>query len=185
MMDESDALIETRLRSGPAPITLLRDGRVLDLTLDSEPGCMGRVRLARSKQTNAFATGGTVVMTTTMLDYLKNDDELAIVIAHEMAHNILGHAATLDELGVPRRGVLRGVGANAARIWQTEEEADRLGLRLAAAAGFDVAAAIPFWRRYYADHDVPLQLFRTHPSLGARERIARETIAALGEPPPD
>ena len=64
---------------------------------------------------------------------------------------------------------------------KTEEEADQLGIKLVWAAGYDVSAAIPFWRRLYATYDplpVP-KLFRTHPSLGARERMINETIAEL------
>jgi len=50
------------------------------------------------------------------------------------------------------------------------------------ASGYDAGAAIPFWRRYYARFDGP-QLFRTHPSLEARERIIAETIAELSAAP--
>ena len=57
-------------------------------------------------------------------------------------------------------------------MWKREEEADRFGLRLMAAAGYDLDAAIPFWRRYLGKYDWFPQLFRSHPSLGARERIA-------------
>ena len=47
-------------------------------------------------------------------------------------------------------------------------------------AGF----AYPFWRRYLGKYDWFPQIFRTHPSLSARERITREAIAALSGPPP-
>jgi predicted Zn-dependent protease len=123
-------------------------------------------------------------MTTGMLGFLRGEDELAVVLGHEMSHNILGHPTLLDEQGVPKRGIGRALGKNGKRVWRTEEEADRLGIRLMAAARYDVNAAIPFWRRYYGKYDVLPQLFRTHPSLGARERIAREAIAALAGPAP-
>ena len=48
-----------------------------------------------------------------------------------------------------------------------------------AAAGYDLDAAIPFWRRYLGKYDWFPQIFRSHPSLGARERIAAEEIAAI------
>jgi Zn-dependent protease with chaperone function len=180
--EASEGQLEDQLRHGPAELRLLRDGRELDLRLDSAPGCLGRVRLARSHQVNAFANGRTVIMTTAMLEFLRSDDELAVVLSHEMSHNILGHPALLDEQGVPKRGLLRGIGGNAKKVWKTEAEADRLGIRLMATAGYDVGAAIPFWRRYYGKYDFLPQLFRTHPSLGARERIAREAVDALGQP---
>jgi len=183
-VEASEGLLEERLKSGPVDLRLLREGREIGLRLDSVPGCPGRVRLARSRQVNAFANGRTVVMTTAMLGFLRSDDELAVVLGHEMSHNILRHPTLLDEQGVPKRGIGRALGKNGKRVWRTEEEADRFGIRLMSAAGYNVNAAIPFWRRYLGRYDWMPQIFRTHPSLGARERITREAIAALSGPAP-
>jgi hypothetical protein len=179
LAQESEFQLEDQLRKGPARLTVLREGRELSLTLDSVPSCVGRVRLARSKQMNAFADGRYVTMTTAMLGYFKSDDELAVVLGHELSHNILHHPALLDEQGVPKRGIMRAIGKNASRVWKTEAEADRMGIALMWAAGYDVNAAIPFWRRYLGQYDFFPQIFRTHPSLPAREKITREAIAAL------
>jgi predicted Zn-dependent protease len=116
-------------------------------------------------------------MTTAVLDFTRNDDEIAVVVGHELAHNILNHPSRLNSEKVPR-GFLRGIGRNADKVRATEEEADALGIRLVRAAGYDASAAIPFWRRYYARFDGP-QLFRTHPTLARRERIIADTIADL------
>ena len=118
-------------------------------------------------------------MTTSMLAFVRDDSELAVVLGHELAHNILRHPVIRDEEGVPDEGLLRALGLKKNRIWRSEEQADRLGLRLMAAAGYDLAAAIPFWRRYLGKYDWFPQIFRSHPSLGARERIAAEEIAAI------
>lgn len=174
LADESEAELESALRSGPADLRILRDGRELQLRLGSIPACLGRVRLARSTQVNAFATGRNVVMTLAMLKFLKNDDELAVVLGHELAHNILHHPAVRSE-----EGILRGLGIKASAMWRREEVADRFGLRLMAAADYDLDSAIPFWRRYLGKYDWFPQLFRSHPSLSARERIAAEEIAAI------
>lgn len=181
-LEASEALLEKQLQAGPARLLVLRDGRRVAITLDSVPGCPGRVRLARSSQTNAFADGRYVVMTTALLRFTQDEDELAIVLAHELAHNILGHKVRLEAQNVPN-GLLRGFGKNAAKVRATEEEADRLGIRLAWAAGYDVAAAIPFWRRFYARYDTTPQLFRTHPGLKARERLIGAAIAELPAAP--
>jgi hypothetical protein len=174
LADESEAELETALRQGPAELRVLRAGGEVTLRLGSIPACLGRVRLARSTQVNAFATGRTVVMTLAMLRFLRSDDELAVVLGHELAHNIFGHPATRSE-----EGILRGLGIKASAAWKREEFADRFGLRMMAAAGYDLDAAIPFWRRYLGKYDWFPQLFRSHPSLGARERIAAEEIAAI------
>jgi predicted Zn-dependent protease len=64
-------------------------------------------------------------------------------------------------------------------MWKREAAADRLGLRLMAAAGYDLDAAIPFWDRYLGQYDWFPQIFRSHPSRGARGKIARDEIAAI------
>jgi hypothetical protein len=173
-MEASEARLEAELRRGPARLDVLRSGGPIAVVLDSVPACPGRVRLARSKQTNAFSLRGQVVMTTSMLNFLASDDELAVVIGHELSHTILGHADARDD-----EGLLEGLGIKPSNVWKREEAADRLGLRLVAAAGYDLAAAIPFWRRYLKKYDWFPQLFRSHPSLGARERIAAEEIEAI------
>jgi len=178
LVERSESELEEQLRSGPIRLTILRDGKEMTIPLAAEPGCPTRIRLARSAQVNAFASGRYVIMTTALLNFVQSDDELAVVIAHELAHNILRHPDRLRQQKVPTRGFLRGFGKNALRVRATEEEADRLGIKLAWAAGFDVSAAIPFWRRFYKRFDGP-QLFRTHPSLEARERLTIATIAEL------
>jgi len=175
LMEATEARLEAELRRGPARLDLLRQGKALSLVLDSLPACPGRVRLARSKQTNAFSLRGQVVMTTAMLDFLANDDELAVVLGHELSHAILKHADERDD-----EGLLEGLGIKPSNVWRREEAADRLGLRLMAAAGYDLSAAIPFWRRYLKKYDWFPQIFRSHPSLKARERIAGEEIEAIG-----
>lgn len=174
LADEAEDEIEAALRQGPAELRLLRAGRELRVRLGSIPACLGRVRLARSTQVNAFATGRSVVMTLSMLNFLRSDDELAVVLGHELAHNIFHHRAMRSE-----EGILRGLGLKPSAVWKREEAADRFGLRLMSAAGYDLDAAIPFWRRYLGKYDWFPQLFRSHPSLGARERIAAEEIAAI------
>jgi hypothetical protein len=178
-LEATERQLEDALRAGAADLLVLRQGRELRIRLDSLPACLGRVRLARSTQTNAFATGRYVVMTTSMLDFLRSEDELAVVLGHEMAHDILGHPATRSE-----EGILAGLGIHPNNIWRREEAADRFGLRLMAAAGYNLDAAIPFWRRYLGKYDWFPQIFRSHPSLGAREKIAADEIAAIraGQP---
>lgn len=175
--ERTGRLLEDESRSEPARLLVLRSGRELTLDLAAQSGCPARVRLARSGEARAVAGGGNVVLTTAALDETKNEDELAVIIGHELAHVVLRHGERLRAEGVPR-GALRQFGRNAERVLATETEADRLGLRLAFAAGYDVTAAIPFWRRFYAKYDGP-RLFRTHPALATREQLVRDTIAEL------
>lgn len=180
-VEEAEAVIEAELRRGPARLAVVRAGTTHAVTLGSRPGCPARVRLARSNQPNAFANGRWAVVTTRVMDFTRSEDELAVVIAHELSHNILAHKQKLDAQGVPK-GLLRRFGKNAGRIRATEEEADRLGVRLVAAAGYDVSAILPFWRRFYARFDSP-QLFRTHPGLRAREQLISKVLAEIASDP--
>jgi hypothetical protein len=170
--------LERALGQGSARLALLRAGETLDVTLGSVAACPARVRLARSSQPNAFADGRYAIITTKLLEFVRSDDELAVAIAHELAHNVLEHSTRLRAGKVPR-GLLRHFGKNADRVWTTEEEADRTGLKIYAAAGYDLAAVMPFWRRYYAHFDFLPQIFRTHPSLSARQKIYDDVVAEM------
>jgi Zn-dependent protease with chaperone function len=171
--EAAEAMLDERLAAGPVDLLVLREGREFHVRLAPVAACAARVRLARSNQVNAFHTGRYVVMTTGMLAFLRNDDELALVLGHEMSHSILGHPVMSEG-----QGVLAGFGIGSGTLWQREAQADRFGLRLMAAAGYDLDAAIPFWRRYLGRYDGP-QLFRSHPSLDARVKLATEEIAAI------
>ncbi len=182
MIEASEAQLEVQLRRGPATLRVLRKGLEHEVTLTAATGCPVRARLAHSTQFNAFANGAYVIPTTRLLDFVQNDDELAIILGHELSHNILGHKRRLEDQGVSG-GLLRSLGKGASRIKATEEEADRLGLKLAWAAGYDITAAVAFWRRFYAAQGIQLQLFRTHPGLKARQRFVEEAVAELKREP--
>jgi predicted Zn-dependent protease len=122
-------------------------------------------------------------MTTGFLGFFQDDSELAIAMAHELAHNILRHPQQLEAQGVPH-GMFRHIGRNARLVRATEVEADKLSIRLLHAAGYDLDAVIPFWRRLHARPDSALMIVSAHPSLGARERYLTETIALVRGTPP-
>jgi membrane-associated protease RseP (regulator of RpoE activity) len=73
------------------------------------------------------ARGDHFYVTSSFIRFAKTDDELALVVAHEIAHRLTGMR------------VVQGP--------QVEIQADRLGLYLAARAGYDIAVAPEFWDR--------------------------------------
>lgn len=178
LSEAAERHLEERLGSGAVQIRLLREGKERDVALAPISGCPARGRLAHSSQANAFADGRYAIMTTRLLPFFRGDDELAVAIAHEIAHNILQHPARLDAEGVPK-GVLRRMGRNGKRVRETEEEADRLSVRLLWASGYDVGAIIPFWRRIHGRFGSPLPFFSDHPSRRRREQVVSEAIAEL------
>lgn len=163
------AALDRDYAAGPVRLSIMRAGTARDITLAPVQGCATQVQLIPSRKLNASADGRYVTITTAIADYASTDDELAVVIAHEMAHNVLRHSERLDAQGVSR-GLLRSFGKNRGRIRATEEEADRFGLYLLARAGYDMAAAPAFWTRFGRQHGLGIFADGTHP--GERSRVA-------------
>ncbi len=127
--------------------------------------------IADDKMINAFALpGGKVAVFTGILKHTKTEAGLATVIGHEVAHalqrhgvermsrNIIDQIAQLGAIGAAAsgqasggaiQGLLGAYGVNVSLPFnrKQESEADYIGLRLMAEAGYDPREAIPFWER--------------------------------------
>lgn len=157
---------------GPVRLTLRRAGRTTTRTVRGAPACASQVQLVLDGRREAGADGRTVTVSQGLLDFTRSDDELAFVIAHELAHNILGHRSFLDSNR--RQGA--HAGGDTATILATEREADYRGLYMVAWAGYDVARVPGFWQRL-ARAGWVAQLFAdgSHPGNRRRARdLARE-----------
>jgi predicted Zn-dependent protease len=155
------------------------------------------VNLIGSSQINAFCMpGGKIAFFTGILDKLElSDDEVAMVMGHEIAHALreharermgksavtngaarLGGALVAGIFGIDPRltdGVARG-GANLLTLEfsrEDETEADLVGMELAARAGFDPRAGVTLWQKMGSvSKGTPPQWLSTHPS--GKSRIA-------------
>ena len=126
------------------------------------------VNLLGSKQINAFCMpGGKIAFYTGILEQLKlTDDEVAMIMGHEMAHALREHArermaktqgtGTLLSLGAQLLGLgqIGNVAANLGTQLLTlrfsredENEADLVGLELAARGGFNPQASVSLWQK--------------------------------------
>ncbi|MCF7916736.1 MAG: M48 family metallopeptidase [Candidatus Omnitrophica bacterium] len=154
--------------------------------------------LIKKDQANAWAMpGGKVVVYTGMLPIAKDDNGLAVIIAHEVAHVIARHG--IERMSQGLIASFGGLALSAAledypdqtkRLWLTvfgvgaqygvllpysrlhEKEADHLGLIFMAMAGYDPHGAITFWQRM-AEHKgdkIAFEFLSTHPSN--KQRIA-------------
>ena len=153
----------------------------------------------------AFALpGGFIFVTRSLVEFCDNDrDEMAFVIAHEMAHVIRRHAINrvLTEtalsaatLASPSRGLFvswfRRVGLQAlerAHSREQEFEADMLGVLLARNAGFDPAGAVRLFERFLrlSSNRSTAGLgsyFETHPDVSERILKLRELVFHPKEP---
>ena len=166
--------VEAAFADRTADLTLERAGVVRRVLLAGDRGCASRVQLVPEGDLNAGADGRYVQITGQMYEFAAGDDELATIVAHELAHNVLRHRARLDAAGVSR-GLFRGMGRSGEAFRRTEYEADRLGVWLMARAGFDERAAPAFWRRLGERTGTGLFSSGTHPRW--RDRIARVEAA--------
>jgi beta-barrel assembly-enhancing protease len=170
--------IEDGLRRGQVQVMFQRAGKTGAATLLASPGCPSRFQLLPGRQMNATADGRYVQVSGALVEFVNNDDELALVMAHELAHNILGHRAKLDAAGVSR-GLLAGFGKNRSRIRATELEADRHALYLMARAGYDIDVAPAFWERFGRKTDLGILSDGTHAGWRDRVALAEAEIARI------
>lgn len=122
----------------------------------------------RSKR-DAGADGKRVRVTSGLIEYVADDDELAAVVAHEMAHNLLDHRSRIERTKSGKTAVIKS----------TEEEADRLSIWLMANAGYDPEAAISFWQRYGKATSLGIFSAPTHYRWQDRVRMFREEIERM------
>lgn len=139
--------VDAALARGPTAVSVQRDGERLDLTVHPRRACGYEVQLDPSDELNARADGRRLFISTALAGFAQSDDELAVILGHELAHHVLGHRPWNAAGGAARRaneGVWRAEGGRGG----AEQQADRVGLYLAARAGYDPAVAAPFWRRF-------------------------------------
>jgi Zn-dependent protease with chaperone function len=153
---------------------------------DRAKGWKWEVNLLQSDQINAFCMpGGKIAFYSGILEKLKlTDDEVAMIMGHEVAHALREHArermgknaatgvgANLlsQALGLGNTGSqLMGMGAQLLTMKfgrEDESEADLVGMELAARAGYDPRAGVTLWQKMAAaSKGAPPQFLSTHPS---------------------
>jgi len=166
LMERLRDAIERAFADGTADVDLRRGTLTSSVQVQAEQGCATHFEVYPSRNMNAYADGRYVKVTTNMAHYLSDDQELAALLAHEFAHNMLRHRARLDSAGVAR-GFLGNFGRNARLIRETESEADRLSVYLLDRAGYDPEASVRFWRRF-GSRGLNFLGSPTHSSPGSR-----------------
>jgi beta-barrel assembly-enhancing protease len=155
-------------------VRVRRRGATHMLELSPEPGCSSHFVIGQAQGLRGVSSNGRMVgISLEMLDYVANDDELALILAHELAHNILGH-----NNGVP---AFRAAGEDrSGRSKKSREaEADRWALYLMARAGYDVSVAPGFWRRWGPKTSFGIFNSGSHPGWRDRAAAAEAEIARI------
>ena len=157
---------------------------------------------------NAFALpNGNIFVYKGLVDFVKNDDELAAVLGHEMAHVILRHGAEkmsqamvanivgsvlLQNVSPANRELaadLYSLGVNVAFLLpysrRQEKEADIVGLLIAMRAGYNPEGAVKLWEKMvkkFASQEPPAWL-SDHPASKERLEYIKKVIKFLKEHP--
>ncbi|MEO7335234.1 MAG: M48 family metallopeptidase [Caldimonas sp.] len=175
--------------------------RIIPFTYEWNPRARNwrwEVNVIGSRQINAFCMpGGKIAFFFGILDKLKlTDDEVAMVMGHEMAHALREHAREQMGKTMATRGAIEigaaifglgNIGRTAAGLGgqlltlrfgrEDESEADLVGLELAARAGFDPHAGVTLWQKMAAaNKGAPPEFISTHPSGPTRIRDIEANI---------
>jgi predicted Zn-dependent protease len=159
-------------------------------------------QLIESEQVNAWAMpGGKIAVYTGLLPVTETEEALAVVISHEIAHVVAEHgnermsqAMVAQMGGVALAVALRDKPQETQNLWfaaygagaqfgillpysrMHEKEADELGLKFMAMAGYDPRVAVEFWERMAAASSGPRppEFASTHPSNERRIRDIKD-----------
>lgn len=158
-----------------------------------------------SADVNAATDGKSILVTYGLLNFVKSDDEIAAVLAHELAHAVRGHITKMQGsqaigflaalvLGIAAEnsapgsgeGVMRGIAQigdifNARYSRDLEREADYFGTRFVYYAGFDADACVTVEERFAIEIPATLveSYLSTHPSSPERMLRIRKIIEEL------
>lgn len=154
-------------------------------------GWKWEVHVLSSDEVNAWCMpGGKIAVYTGLISKINpTDDELAAVLGHEIAHALREHARErvsqqmATSLGLQVLSIATGssaasdLGGELTNVMFTlpnsrthETEADRMGVELAARAGYDPRAAVTLWQKMGAasQGSAPPEILSTHPSAASR-----------------
>jgi hypothetical protein len=161
---------------------LTRSGNNVNATVPLTLACGFGIELGNADSVNAYADGRRVLVTRGMLNFVRNDGELAFVLAKELAHNALGHPSQqkmnatvggiIDNLIriTPDASTLGGSGGVRATPQELDAAADRLALYMLVRAGYGMDGAAAFWQRLATQYpaSVPNAYTAIHPSTAYR-----------------
>lgn len=141
------ALLDEAAARGPVQLRVRRGGVEREVMVRPVSACVYPTQVEVTGVLRSRADGRNIFISDGMVGIAADDDQLAFVLAHELAHAVLEHRTQPDVTGV--RGasnwaitLRRGLSLSA------EADADRMGLFLLTRAGFDPHAAVEFLTRY-------------------------------------
>ena len=165
--------------------------------------------LIEDKALNAFCLpGGKVVVYTGILTAARNDDQLATVISHEIAHALARHGAERMSSATVQQGIQTlgnvvlavgapsyqnvfnqayGIGSQIGVMLpygrMQESEADEIGIYLMHKAGYNMQEALKFWENMSEGKTDTNEFLSTHPSSSTRIEDIKKVIVKVQSQP--
>lgn len=180
----------------PVPVTLRirRNNTERLVRIQAEAACDYGYGLASDDSINAFADGNNVFVTTGMMRFIESDNDLALVVSHELAHNVMGHldkkkrnymlGSIFDLIaagyGINTQGTFGSIGAQQ-YSQEFEAEADYVGLYMMALSGLSYDNSHYFWRRMAAANPggIKANHASSHPSTPQRFLALEKTVQEI------
>lgn len=152
--------LQKALKAGET-IDIKRGEQTLSLPITSETLCGYTVRLSQTSTINAYADGNNITMTSGMMNFVKDDNELALIVGHELGHNTMGHIRKIVS-----NIILSVGGTRYTRPFETES--DYVGLYYMVRAGYSPEGVEDFWRRLAVTNPKYVARAKTHPTYPNR-----------------
>ncbi len=155
-------------------IEVKRGDETVSLSVTPVSACNYNLRLSGSSVVNAYADGRNITVTAGMMDFTKNDEELALIVGHELGHNTMSHIRKVTVNYIVSLG-----GTRYTRPF--ESEADYVGLYYLVRSGYSPDGVEAFWRRLATASPKGINRAKTHPTFPDRYlriRAGRDEIKA-------
>lgn len=157
--------------------------------------CDYPLALLNQNEINAYADGNNIIVFSGLMDFARTDQELSLILAHELSHNAMRHmdakrgnyliGMLFDILIVGATGVDFGVRNLTAMTYsqQFEAEADYVGLYIMARAGIPLENSADIWRRMAASNPdtIKKSFLASHPSTPERFVAMENTVREIQE----
>lgn len=186
----------------PVAVTLRRAGVDRTVTVTPAVGCAIPINLETNAELNAFTDYKKIVIYSSISRIARTDDELAVIVGHELAHVNMGHYqkklqnAVLGALGGVlvdggfALGTMNTGGTFTRHFFQAgamafsvgfEREADYVGAYYAARAGYDIAGTESVWSAMAMENPNSIRLATTHPTSPVRFLQIRKVAEEIAD----
>ena len=200
-----EALSEAKVITGTRDANRIRDIGMRIAKVANRNDFNWEFNLVDSEDVNAFCLpGGKVVVYTGILKIAQNDDQLATVISHEIAHALARHGAERVSGSMVQQGLqvvgnivlgatapqyqnvfnqTYGIGSQVGVMLpygrMQESEADEIGIYLMADAGYNINESLKFWENMSKGKEGGSDFLSTHPSSTTRINDLKIIISKL------